>query len=148
MAIFENKWYHIHRENICVVCGNTEKLTKHHIIPSCYTAKLDKDIKKTLKNVHFEPDYCCTCKKCHKKYEILFSERLHRKIWEKFNVNLLETSYRQPRSNRPKPSEVVMNQIKNFNNYIILREFCTEYFIECMKPKFDIFSGKSIEEIV
>src|SRR4030042_857147 len=143
---FKNEGYQVKRESKCCVCGleDYRKLTKHHIIGSCYCGKLKDEIRKKLREIHqyyFEWDYCCLCKKCHTKYELNFSDLLHRLIWEKYKIDLTKTSHRSLknyRDGKPKPSELVMEQIKNENNYLELREFCIKFFINKMQPKYSL----------
>ena len=139
--VFKNRGFLINRENRCCVCGSKKDLNRHHIIPSCYIKALDKKIRDELKKDHpyyYELDYCCTCGDCHDNYEINFGQELNLFIWEIFQVDLKKTSYKNPRSNYPKPSEVVMSKIKNKRDYINLREICIDYFVKSMKPEFDL----------
>ena len=143
--IFKNdKDFQVPRENRCCVCGEQEdtQLTRHHIIPSCYSSKLSSELKKDLhRKIHlyyYEWDYCCACKKCHIEYEEKYSDMLHEKIRNRYSVNLEDTSYRNLDSDKPKPSELVMAQINSIEQYLELREFCTQFFIEKMKPKFSL----------
>jgi len=50
--------------NCCVVCGATEKLSKHHIVPYQYRKALPDDYKNSN---HF--DVLCVCLDCHENYE-------------------------------------------------------------------------------
>ena len=92
-VIFKNKGYQIPRENRCCVCGSIEELTRHHLIPECYSGKVTKkkELKKQLLDMHqyyFEWDYCCICKKCHRKYESEWAQALHEEIWNFFDLDL------------------------------------------------------------
>jgi hypothetical protein len=139
--VFENEGYLINRENRCCKCGQKRGLTKHHMIPVCYAGKLKDIIKEELKKDHifyYEWDYCCLCRKCHTEYESEFGDELHKFIWDKYNIDLKETSYRNLHSTLPKPSEMVMNKIKTKKDYLKLREICTEFFIDKMKPMFSL----------
>jgi len=53
------------RENLCVVCGQTELLTRHHIVPSCYKRFFPK-----LYKVNTSYDVLPLCIHCHRKAEI------------------------------------------------------------------------------
>lgn len=143
-VIFKNNNYQIPRQNRCCVCGKEEDLTRHHIIPTCYINKLFKDVYKDLREVRFyyEWDYCCSCRECHSRYEKEYSKELHEAIRVLFNINLKETSYKQPYKGLPKPSELVMKQIKNKADYLKLRDFCIKFFIEKMEPKYSVLSGR------
>lgn len=116
-------------------------LTKHHIVPSCYIKYLRYRIKKKLKEDHcyyYEWDYCCLCHKCHLKYETYFSNELHQLIWSTYDINIKETSYRQPHSGLPKPSEKVMEKIKSKEDYLELRGLCTKFFVDKMEPVYTL----------
>jgi hypothetical protein len=52
------------RENICVVCGSNQELTRHHIIPLCYRRNLPEQLKD-----HSSYDILPVCQPCHYKYE-------------------------------------------------------------------------------
>jgi len=143
---FKNKGYQIKRKNRCCVCGveDCEELTKHHVIGSCYSNKLRDDVRKELREIHwyyFEWDYCCLCHECHLRYESEFSNLLHELIWDKYEIDLSKTSYRslkKCREGKPKPSELVMEQIQTPVDYLGLREFCIRFFVDKMKPKYSL----------
>lgn len=54
------------KENICVVCGEKEELTKHHIVPKCYRKHFPDEYKS--RNSH---DIVSICAKHHREYEVL-----------------------------------------------------------------------------
>ena len=54
------------RENICVVCGTKEGLSRHHVVPSRYRKLFPEQEKKH--NFH---DVLPLCEPCHRKYESL-----------------------------------------------------------------------------
>jgi hypothetical protein len=140
-VIFENKGYQINRVNRCCVCGSKQDLTRHHIFPSCYTSFLDKEIKKQLRQEHqfyYEWEYCCVCKEHHHLYETKFGVLLHKIIWEKYDVDLSQTSYRQVKSLLPKPGKIVAAKIKTKSDYFELRDFCIAFFKEKMKPQYPL----------
>lgn len=51
-------------ENRCVVCGNEEFLTRHHIVPYCYRKFFPLDLKN-----HRSYDVMALCIPCHHSYE-------------------------------------------------------------------------------
>ena len=51
-------------ENICVVCGSDEFLTRHHVVPICYRKYFP--IEKKSHNFH---DVLSVCAVCHESYE-------------------------------------------------------------------------------
>jgi hypothetical protein len=61
-----NKEYGImEMDNMCVVCGTSEFLTRHHIVPFCYRQHFELAYKS--RNHH---DILPLCFECHKKYEV------------------------------------------------------------------------------
>lgn len=50
--------------NRCVVCGNKNFLTKHHVVPHCYRKYFPLKVKS-----HDFHDVLCVCKDCHESYE-------------------------------------------------------------------------------
>ena len=60
-----NKNYGLNEmENICVVCGSKEFLTRHHVVPICYRKYFP--IEKKSHNFH---DVLSVCAVCHESYE-------------------------------------------------------------------------------
>ena len=51
-------------ENKCVICGSTESLTKHHVVPRCYRIHFPEEIKS-----HSHHDVLSVCVECHFSYE-------------------------------------------------------------------------------
>jgi hypothetical protein len=138
-GVFKNKSYQKWRENRCCVCGGTEKLAKHHVVPSCYISKIYKQFPVIKSEVLYEYDFCCLCHDCHIKYNKHFQMDFHQKIWDKYGVDISKTSYHkvslEERRSLPSPSSVVAEQIKTSEDYISFRQFCTDLFIQAMKPK-------------
>jgi exonuclease 3'-5' domain-containing protein 2 len=52
------------KENRCVVCGVTEGLNRHHIVPSVYRRHLPAEVKE-----HAHHDVVLLCLACHERYE-------------------------------------------------------------------------------
>ena len=66
------------RENRCCVCGATEGLTRHHVVPSRYR----RHFSPIRKNAASE-DIMATCETCHVAYEAAgdaFSKALHERL--------------------------------------------------------------------
>ena len=60
-----NKSYGLHSmENICVVCGSDQYLTKHHVVPKCYRIHFSDEYK-----THKFHDVLALCHDCHYTYE-------------------------------------------------------------------------------
>ena len=137
-TVFKNKPYQKWRENQCCVCGNTKGLAKHHLVPSCYIGKIFKSNPVIRQAVLYEYDFCCMCHDCHQKFNKNFQDLLHQLIWEKYSIDVKQTSHRQPKSNLPKPSTLVSNQINTAEDYLALRKFCTDKFLEWMQPKYPL----------
>lgn len=69
------------KENICIVCGTKDNLSKHHIIPYCYIKHMPTNVKKCFSN-----DIYFLCEEHHKKYEI-FAEKEKVKLLDKFGYD-------------------------------------------------------------
>lgn len=54
------------KENKCVVCGSTEKLNRHHILPYCFRHYMPVSWKSSAEMFH---DVVVICVSCHDKYE-------------------------------------------------------------------------------
>lgn len=54
----------IYKDNLCVVCGATENLNKHHVIPQVYRKYMPNKIKSRSSH-----DVVSICVNCHSKYE-------------------------------------------------------------------------------
>lgn len=65
----DNKFYLIPRKNICVVCGDGKKLSRHHVVPNCYRRYFPDEFK-----VGWAHDVLALCNKCHVHYEHKASE--------------------------------------------------------------------------
>jgi hypothetical protein len=63
------KYYSLELKNICVICGNKEQLTKHHVVPSQYRKYLPLEYKSKSSF-----DVLCVCIDCHHSYEISADE--------------------------------------------------------------------------
>jgi hypothetical protein len=70
--------------NICVVCGDTKKLSIHHTIPYCFRNALPVEWRAGPALWH---DTVALCDMCHRLYE-KHGNQLKAKLAEKFNVSL------------------------------------------------------------
>lgn len=73
-ANHENEYFLQDKENKCVVCGASEHLTKHHVVPTCFRKFFPENLKS--RNFH---DVLIVCVDCHSKYEefaLNFKKRL------------------------------------------------------------------------
>ncbi len=68
------------RKNVCCVCGDTETLSRHHVVPYCYT-KYDSEGFR-----HNSHDVLPMCQNCHTDYEENHSLRLRKKLAHKYNA--------------------------------------------------------------
>lgn len=64
------------KENICVVCGGTNELSKHHVVPYCFRRYFPNNYKSSLSF-----DVMPLCEQCHNKYERIAN--LKKKVLEK-----------------------------------------------------------------
>lgn len=76
-----HEFYLTPRENKCVVCGSTEKLTRHHVVPSCYWRHIPEQFK--CGSSH---DVVATCKDCHFRYEHEFGDPFKFQLADKYNA--------------------------------------------------------------
>jgi len=67
---FGDTYSTIAKQNICVVCGSTDRLSKHHIIPKTYRQHFPVEFKS-----HLSHDCVLLCIPCHEKYERISTER-------------------------------------------------------------------------
>jgi hypothetical protein len=60
----EHPYMTCRKENVCVVCGTDQDITRHHVVPRCFR----KHFPDHLKN-HALHDVLILCTKCHNQYE-------------------------------------------------------------------------------
>lgn len=65
----ESLFYLTPRENKCVVCGTTDNLTKHHVVPQSFRRHFDLDLKSRSSH-----DVLAVCRKCHDEYNLYEAE--------------------------------------------------------------------------
>lgn len=65
----DDPYYLVEKKNICVVCGEVENLTKHHVVPYCFRRFFPDEIKK-----HTHHDILLLCSKHHTEYEVKANE--------------------------------------------------------------------------
>lgn len=53
-----------HKENVCVVCGTRDDITRHHVVPRCFRRFFPTERKQ-----HALHDVLILCIKCHNEYE-------------------------------------------------------------------------------
>lgn len=73
------------RENICVVCGTKDKLTRHHIVPHCYRKFMPAE-----KKSHSSYDILPLCDEHHVEYEMK-ALALRAKFADKYGAPLTNT---------------------------------------------------------
>lgn len=61
----EDSFYLIPRENKCVVCGTSEKLTRHHVVPQSFRKHFELSMKSRASH-----DVLAVCRDCHDEYNI------------------------------------------------------------------------------
>lgn len=70
------------KENRCVCCGETKKITRHHVVPICFRKHFPEKLKR-----HRLHDVLPLCVTCHDKYEAHATD-LKKKYSEEFDVPL------------------------------------------------------------
>jgi hypothetical protein len=80
------KYFTEYIKNQCVICGTSEHLTKHHVVPSCYKKHFPEMCKS---NDHF--DVLLICSECHETIEHHYDHR--KKELHKPHKGELENEY-------------------------------------------------------
>lgn len=107
----DNPFYNQPRDNKCVVCGTTEDITKHHVVPLSFRKHLDIEYKSSKHH-----DVLPVCRTCHDEYEK--------------QADLLKSIIIKPyKSNTP-----YKDAIENANLQKFL-ELWRLHFIVCAKPQ-------------
>jgi len=75
------------RGNYCVVCGTTEELTKHHIVPRTYRRRFPEKYKSRSSH-----DVVMMCINCHDKYED-FADELKRALEKETGIQYGRLTY-------------------------------------------------------
>lgn len=76
----DNPFYIQERENICVCCGSTEGLNRHHVFPTVFRKHLS-----TLCKAGNSHDVMPICHECHEDYEIE-ADKLKALILDEFGI--------------------------------------------------------------
>jgi hypothetical protein len=74
-------FYTQQRENKCVVCGVTEELSKHHVVPQCYRTHFPEDVKASSSH-----DIVPLCLECHSIYEERYALELRQHLEKEYNA--------------------------------------------------------------
>lgn len=53
------------RSELCVVCGASTQLTRHHVVPKCYRKLFPSELKSNQSH-----DVLAVCESCHERYEV------------------------------------------------------------------------------
>lgn len=64
LGAYNDQFYLQARKNVCVVCGVTEGLTRHHCVPECFRKWFPLEFKE-----HASHDILLLCTPCHDLYE-------------------------------------------------------------------------------
>lgn len=76
-----NDYYLEQREDRCVVCGVTDNLTKHHVVPYQYRKHMP-----FARKMHSHFDVLCVCVRCHDEYEEK-AGNLNKTLAEKYGID-------------------------------------------------------------
>lgn len=89
-------YYHMsHKENQCVICGDFNNLSRHHVVPRCYRTYFPESLKE-----HNSHDVLPLCLKCHSDYEVSASN-LKKKLAEIYDAPIHgENFYKIQKMNR------------------------------------------------
>ena len=80
-GVYQDEYLLEPKANMCVVCGKTEDLTTHHVVPRCFKRFFPLEIKERSSY-----DVVCLCSDCHEKYEIE-AHKLKQEIAEIYGVS-------------------------------------------------------------
>ena len=80
------------KDNKCVVCGTTDKLTRHHVIPHWYRKFFPAEYKE-----HQSHDVVPACEPCHMKYETEFAWGLKKELAIQYNAPFSSDDMEQAR---------------------------------------------------
>jgi len=70
--------------NICVVCGDTKKLSTHHVVPYCFRNALPLEWRASAALYH---DTVALCDKCHRSYE-KYGNLLKKQLASQFGISV------------------------------------------------------------
>lgn len=74
-------------QNMCVVCGNKNELTTHHVVPKQYRMHILSKLNNIADRYKHDPhDLVILCINCHDKYENKYSFHLKQKIADEYNA--------------------------------------------------------------
>lgn len=77
----DDAFYLQERKNVCVSCGTTAHLTKHHVVPLMYRRFFPDELKN-----HSAHDILPLCYECHEKYEV-HAVRFKAELLAELNIN-------------------------------------------------------------
>lgn len=122
------EYYKLELTNNCVVCGESEDLTKHHVVPHQYRKFLPTEYKSKSSF-----DVLCLCNECHNKYEI-HADELKESLLRQYNlVDYTKNVVRAKRN---------INALENYAEYI--NEDKKQLMINFLEDFFD----ESLDEIL
>ena len=90
----DDEFYLVPRQNMCVICGTSEKLTRHHVIPQSYRRHFRKELK--ARSSH---DVLAVCRPCHDAYNIFEVER-NKGLAKEFGISHTGTSFSASQQDR------------------------------------------------
>lgn len=70
------------RKSVCVVCGSTDDLSAHHVVPKCYRRHMNKAY---VRDCH---DVLSLCTACHAKYEVDHAAELKEQLALEYDAPL------------------------------------------------------------
>lgn len=76
-----DQFYLVPRQNICVVCGTSERLTRHHVIPQSFRKHFSPEFKSRSSH-----DVLAVCRPCHDAYNIFEVER-YKSLAARFGIS-------------------------------------------------------------
>lgn len=119
-------------KNICVCCGTTENLTKHHVVPYMYRKHLHNRFKNN--NHH---DVLPVCYECHRLYELTANDYKAELLY-KYNIpvdiNIIKTQTEIKNERILKARNVILTALSNEDVAIPIERLTELLKISVMKP--------------
>jgi hypothetical protein len=79
---FNDVFYMTPKQNMCVVCGCEDYLTRHHVVPLCFRRCFP-----VAKKKHKHHDIVALCVRCHERYEAVSLE-MKQRLCDQYSVLL------------------------------------------------------------
>jgi hypothetical protein len=131
-------------KNVCVVCGTSEELTKHHVFPQLFNRFIPKEYENFMRSNSYNVKIVCV--DCHTEYE---------KVASDFKCQILEKAGLGLRRNIPEHFEKAKRAawaLLNFSNAIPKKDYKKilqkiEKFLNKKYPNYDLKDEEMIDDL-